>query len=137
MSYSSSAQDHYWDDLEKIFKEIGKLKMSKNEYNQTIDILSDPFKYYNSRTSENRDKGILRDNTQSDKAQNKVKELTKTYIHEPSKVMKESYILKWDDFIPNCTKKKIIIKIWKKNTTHLVDLVRIFYLVIQNLLIKS
>lgn len=74
--------------------------MTKNEYEESIRNLHWAY-FYNSRTSEDRDKGEIRSKDLSSSVEKKYRGLVAKYITKPEpkvKKVKESKILSWDRF---------------------------------------
>ena len=96
------AEEGYWDDLEKILKMFGELKMSKTEYDQSIDSLKWRRIRY-PRSQEDREKGLYTSANQKLERESteKLWELVRKYIKPPTdrpKKIKESRILGWGDY---------------------------------------
>ena len=90
------AQDSYWSDFEKILKRLSELKMSKSEYNSTVDALNRT-NFYNARSEQDREKGEVSSSREfRNESEKKLKELVSQYIKEPAGRVKK--VLDWYQF---------------------------------------
>lgn len=90
------AQESYWGDFEKILQRLSELKMSKKEYQSTIDALKGA-SFYNARSESDREKGEVSSSREfRNESEKKYKELLSKYIKEP--VGRAKKVLDWYQF---------------------------------------
>lgn len=90
------AQESYWSDFEKILQRLSELKMSKKEYQSTIDALKGA-SFYNARSESSREKGEVSSSREfRNESEKKYKELLDKYIKEP--VGRAKKVLDWYQF---------------------------------------
>lgn len=90
------AQESYWSDFEKILQKLSELKMSKKEYQSTIDDLKRA-SFYNARSESDREKGEVSSSREfRNESEKKYKELLDKYIKEPVGRVKK--VLDWYQF---------------------------------------
>lgn len=93
------AEEGYWDDLEKILKMYSETKQTKSEYKETIKSSITWASFHYARTPEDRDNGKLYGNRDSkNKISDRYYKLLDKYLVEPKKIIKENFILNWDNF---------------------------------------